>query len=104
MDLEVRRSIDAIDAFVIDLESFTLDEGMQATIAEAWPFAGVRRQAREQLGVDRIWLAFVPPRRRAQPDEPTRAPETRALRSQSPHRLAPRDGAYHFFATTAFSA
>jgi hypothetical protein len=73
-------------------------------VAKARAFAGMRSQSCEQLGVDRIELTFVPPRRRAQTDQPTRAPETRTLRSQASHRLAPRDGACHFFATTAFSA
>src|SRR5262249_61250244 len=49
--------------------------------------------------------ARVPPRRRTQIEQPTRASETRVLRvHQRPDRDALRDGAYHFFATTAFNA
>jgi hypothetical protein len=48
---------------------------------------------------------FVPPRRRTQAEHATAATHAGLRRlDQPPHRCALRDGAYHFFATTAFNA
>jgi hypothetical protein len=91
-------------AFVIHDQAFALEQNMQAPVAEASADGGVGLQPRPDSKVGRVGPAPIAPRRRTEPDDPTGPSQTRAARLQPPHRLAPSDGAYHFFATTALSA
>ena len=104
-DLEARLAIHPVHAFVIRDEALAGDQRVQPTIPVPWPHGGMRLQTREQLAVVDPAVSLIAPRRGAQPDEPTRPPEAGLLRvHEPPHRPALGDGAYHFFATTAFNA
>jgi hypothetical protein len=90
--------------FVIHNQTISLEQDVQAPIPETGALGRVRLQSRQDGNVRRIGASLISPRRRAEPDHPTGPAQTRAARLEPPHRLAPSDGAYHFFATTALSA
>src|SRR4051812_37797779 len=91
-------------AFVVHDETLALEQDVQPPVAEACAHRRVRVQPGQYRDIGRTGASLVSPRRRDEPDDSTGSTETRAARLQPPHHLAPSDGAYHFFATTALSA
>ena len=104
-DLQPGLAINRVDAFVIRDDAFATDQGMEPPVAEARALGGMCLEPRQQRAVVDTAPALVPPRGRAQANHATGASFTRAARlGKPPHHFALSDGAYHFFATTAFSA
>ena len=104
-DLQPGGTIHRVHALVIGDDPVTTDQGMQASISKARALGRMRLESREQSTIVDASATFVPPRGAAQTDHSAGSPFTGAARlGQPPHHLALRDGAYHFFATTAFSA
>ena len=70
--------IDAVDAFVIDVEAFAIDEGVPPPASEPRSLGRLSLQSVTQVQVGRVRPPPIAPRRRAQPDKPTRASPTGA--------------------------
>ena len=97
-------AIDPMHTFVIHDEPVSLKQDVQPSIAEAGADRRVRLESRQHRHVGGVRPSLIAPRRRAEPDHATRPPQTRAARPEPPHRRAPTDTAYPFFATTALSS
>ena len=102
--MRIANTASEIERLVTHLQSFSLEQNMQSAIAKPCALRRVSVEASQHGEIQRTAPALIAPRRRAQPDHPTGATQTGAARPKPPHRLAPSDGADHFFATTAFSA
>jgi len=90
---------------VIRDDAITGDQRVESAVEVPRPNRGVRLQPSQQRGVVHASVSLIPPRRGTQADQATRAPKAGLLRvAEPPHRLAPSDGASHFFATSAFNA
>ncbi len=92
----------AMHPLVIRDHALPRDQHMQPAVAIARADRRVGLQPSQQVGVVHAAAAPIAPRRGAQPDQPAGPTQARMLRvNQPPHRVAPRAGPYHFFATTA---
>ena len=102
--LQAGGAINAMDPFMVHREAFACEQDVEPSVAEARPRRGVRLEPRQHGQVHGVRTSLIAPRGRTQTRHPTGPTQAGAARLQPPHRLAPSDGAYHFFATTALSA